>query len=125
MNNINIKATQSTPAISFLPNEGKIEIIGRSIPENAIEFYEELLNQIEAYLTKPHKLTEATIQLDYFNSSSSVSILNMLKLLKQLYGNGFEVNVKWIYEEDDDDILNAGKNYQTILNIPFQFIAIQ
>jgi hypothetical protein len=125
MNNINIKATQSTPAVSFIPSEGKIEIIGRSIPENAIEFYEELLNQIEAYLIKPHKLTEVTIQLDYFNSSSSVSILNMLKLLKQLYGNGFEVNVKWIYEEDDDDILNAGKNYQTILNIPFQFIAIQ
>lgn len=125
MNNINIKATSSTPAITFLPTEGKIEIIGRSIPENAIEFYEELYKEVEEYLKKPHKLTEATIQLDYFNSSSSVSILNILKLLKQLYSNGFEVSVKWIYEEDDDDILNAGKNYHTILNIPFQFIEIQ
>lgn len=125
MNNINIKATSSTPDINFLPSEGKLEIIGRSIPENAIEFYEELYKEVEEYLKKPHKLTEVTIQLDYFNSSSSVSILNILKLLKQLYGNGFEVTVKWIYEEDDDDILNAGKNFHTILNIPFQFIEIQ
>jgi hypothetical protein len=124
MKSINIKATSSTPAVIFLPKEGKIEIIGRSIPENAIEFYEELYKEVDEYLKQPHKLTEAIIQLDYFNSSSSVSILNILKLLKQIYNNGFEVNVKWIYEEYDDDILNAGKNYQTILNIPFQFIEI-
>jgi hypothetical protein len=125
MNNIDIKATSTTPAIIFLPAEGKIEITGRSIPENAIDFYEVLLKEVEGYIKKPHTFTEATIQLDYFNSSSSLSILNMLKLLKKLYSNGSEVNVKWIYEEDDDDILNAGKNYQSILNIPFQFIEIQ
>ena len=42
MDSINIEGTPKTPAVSFDAKTGQIEIKGRSIPENSIEFYKPL-----------------------------------------------------------------------------------
>ena len=33
-----------------------------------------------------------------------------------------EVKVDWYYEKDDEDLLDAGKNYEHITGIPFSMI---
>lgn len=124
MKNIALSSTSSTPSILFTPSEGKLEIRGRSIPENSIEFYKELLDYIDEYIDNPHKTTEVTIQLEYYNSSSAVCILNLLRKLKQLTKKGHQVSIEWLYEEEDEDTYNAGKNFQGVLEIPIKLIKI-
>ncbi|HCC29606.1 MAG TPA: nuclear pore complex subunit [Marinilabiliales bacterium] len=124
MEPILIAGTPKTPTVHFDNEKGKIEIKGRSIPENSIEFYKPLVDWLEAYLSKPAQLTEVNIQLEYFNTSSSKCILDVFKKLEAIYKSGNEVVINWHYEEDDEDMLEAGEDYQSIIKIPFKMVEI-
>ncbi|MBI5219359.1 MAG: DUF1987 domain-containing protein [Bacteroidia bacterium] len=124
MEPISIEGTQKTPTINFNHLTGKVEIKGRSIPENSIEFYKPLVDWLEQYLSCAQKLTEVNVQLEYFNTSSSKCILDVFKKLEAIYKAGGEVVINWFYEEDDEDMLEAGEDYQSIIKIPFKMIEI-
>ena len=64
-----------------------------------------------------------SVQLEYFNTSSSKCILDVFKKLETL--SGTEVSVKWYYEEDDEDMLEAGEDYEAIIDLPFEMIEVE
>lgn len=125
MEPITIEGTPKTPTVKFDSDAGIIEIKGRSIPENSIEFYKPLVDWLDQYSQSPQKLTQVNIQLEYFNTSSSKCILDVFKKLEQVYKENNEVVINWYYEEDDEDMLEAGEDYQSILKIPFKMIEIE
>lgn len=118
------QATQSTPYIYFDPNTGRLDIIGRSIPENSVAFYKPLFEALDNYSGNPANGIHATIQLEYYNSSSSVCILNLLKKLEALKENVSEITIEWHYEEEDEDTLAAGNNFQAIISLPIKLVKI-
>ena len=124
MEPIKIEGSPKTPTVNFEAS-GKIEIKGRSIPENSIEFYKPLIDWLDQYLTSPAKLTNVNVQLEYFNTSSSKFILDVLKKLEAIYKAGNEVVINWHYEEDDEDMLEAGEDYQSIIKVPFKMCEIE
>ncbi|OFX50265.1 MAG: nuclear pore complex subunit [Bacteroidetes bacterium GWA2_30_7] len=125
MESITIEGTPKTPSVNFDFNSGKVEIKGRSIPENSIEFYKPLVDWLEKYSSTPKGLTEVNVQLEYFNTSSSKCILDVFKKLETIHKSGNEVLINWYYEEDDEDMLEAGEDYQSIIRIPFKMIEIE
>jgi len=121
MEPILIEGTPKTPTIEFDAATGKLEIKGRSIPENSIEFYKPMVDWLEKYGDSPASSTEVNIQLEYFNTSSSKCILDVFKKLEHISKQGkSEVIINWYYEEDDEDMLEAGEDYQSIMHIPFK-----
>jgi len=36
-----------------------------------------------------------------------------------------EVEVNWYYEEDDEDMLEAGEDYESIIRVPFKMMEIE
>ena len=56
------------------PDKGLIEIKGRSIPENSVEFYRSVNNWLNEYAQGDMKPTKVRFQLEYFNTSSSKCI---------------------------------------------------
>jgi hypothetical protein len=124
MERYTIEATASTPSINFDLKSGVLEIKGRSIPENSIEFYLPLFSALDKYVCNAQSVIAVTIQLEYYNSSSSACIFNVLKKLEAINKGGCKVTVNWLYEEEDEDTLTAGKNYQTIISLPFQMIQV-
>ncbi|HSH52681.1 MAG TPA: DUF1987 domain-containing protein [Bacteroidales bacterium] len=124
MESISIEGTPKTPAISFNDETGVIEIKGRSIPENSIEFYRPLVEWLEEYSKNPQKLTTVNIQLEYFNTSSSKCILDVFKKLESIKKARNDVIINWYYEEDDEDMLEAGEDYESIIRIPFKMIEV-
>lgn len=124
MDTIVIEGTPKTPSINFDAVAGKIEIKGRSIPENSIEFYRSLIVWLEAYATAPLANTTVNIQLEYFNTSSSKCILDIFKRLENISKAGSNIVINWYYEEDDEDMLEAGEDYQSIIKVPFKMIEI-
>ncbi len=118
--------SQKTPTINFDADTGTIEMKGRSIPENAIEFYRPLVKWLDEYASVSKDVTEANIQLEYFNTSSSKCILDVFKKLEVInQKEGKSVIINWFYEEDDEDMLEAGEDYQSILKIPFKMIEME
>ena len=125
MEPINIEGTAKTPAIKYDPENGIVEIKGRSIPENSIEFYKPLVDWLEEYAKQPLKKTQVNMQLEYFNTSSSKCILDVFKKLEAIHKAKNDVVINWYYEEDDEDMLEAGEDYQAIINVPFKMIQIE
>lgn len=124
MESLTIEGTAKTPNVKFDAEQGAIEIKGRSIPENSIEFYKPLVDWLEDYGKAPAALTKVNIQLEYFNTSSSKCILDVFKKLEAIYKAKNEVIINWYYEEDDEDMLEAGEDYESIIRVPFKMIEI-
>ncbi len=125
MEPISIKGSAKTPTVTFDSETGKLEIKGRSIPENSIEFYKPLVDWLDEYAKFSKPYTEVNIQLEYFNTSSSKCILDVFKKLEAVNKGDNKVEINWYYEEDDEDMLEAGEDYQSILKIPFTMIEIE
>ncbi len=117
--------TLKTPFVKFDSDKGLIEIKGRSIPENSIEFYKPLIDWLDKYADQPTGKTSVNIKLEYFNTSSSKCILDIFRKLELLHKKGNEVEINWYYEEDDEDMFEAGEDYQSIINIPFKMIEME
>ncbi len=124
MEAISIEGTAKTPTVNFDAQGGIFEIKGRSIPENSIEFYKPLVDWLEEYSKSPQALTQVNVQLEYFNTSSSKCILDVFKKLETIHKGKSEVIVNWYYEEDDEDMLEAGEDYESIIRVPFKMIEI-
>lgn len=122
MEDIRIEGTPKTPTVHFNAASGSLDIKGRSIPENSIEFYKPLMDWIEEYAKSAQPKTTVNIQLEYFNTSSSKCILDLFKKLEAVNN---EIVINWYYEEDDEDMLEAGEDYDAIINIPFRMIEIE
>lgn len=111
-----IAETKSSPRIELNP-EGEIIIHGRSIIEDTYTFYKPILEWIRD--TTCETMT-VEVRLEYMNTSSSKQLLNILKTVA---GNPHfnSIYVKWYYEEDDEDMLDLGKDYESLIHIPFDF----
>ena len=124
MEPISIEGTPKTPSVKFESEKGALEIKGRSIPENSIEFYKPLVEWLEEYSNSAMELTQVNVQLEYFNTSSSKCILDVFKKLEAIHKGKNEVIINWYYEEDDEDMLEAGEDYESIIRVPFKMIEI-
>lgn len=121
---ISIGGTPKTPTVNMNPQTGVIEIKGRSIPENSIEFYKPIVDWLEEYSKNAVAKTVVNVQLEYFNTSSSKCILDVFKKLEALNKGLSNVVINWYYEEDDEDMLEAGEDYESIIKVPFKMIQI-
>ena len=125
MASIKLEGSGMTPSVEFNEEEGFLQLKGRSIPENSIEFFKPLIDWVENYANNPKSETKVHIQLEYFNTSSSKCILDLFKKLENIRNTGHSVKVLWHYEEDDEDMMEAGEDYKAIINVPFEMIQIE
>ena len=124
MEPIIIEGTPKTPSVKFDATEGTFEIKGRPIPENSVEFYKPLNEWLDNYMQVPLDKTVVNIRLEYFNTSSSKCILDVFKRLEAIHKSKHDVEINWFYEEDDEDMLEAGEDYDSIIKVPFKMIEI-
>lgn len=118
MNILNLEGTDDTPRILLDREKGVMEISGRSLPEDATQFYRPVLDWIQEYAMHPNPTTTFVFKLDYFNTASSKLLLDLLFALEDLPG----IKVEWHFLEDDEDMEEAGEEFSELVEIPFEFI---
>ena len=124
MNNLEIKPTKTTPGVLFDKDNHILEIKGVSYPGNYEEFYTPLLSWIDEYLKKIND-EKVTLNMDivYFNSASSMILSKLLKKMDKAADEGKNISINWIYEEDNEDMLECGEEFQDeIETVKFNFI---
>jgi len=104
--------------------DGNIKIKGRSIHENVADFYQAALTWADEYVNDPPDTTFVDIQLEYFNSSSAKYIIQLLQRLRLVVLKNKKFYINWFYENGDEDILERGEYFSSVLDIPFNFIEI-
>ncbi len=114
--------TKTTPFVRLDSESGLIEFKGKMIPEDSSLLFDPIIQWLDEYTHKPSQRTELNIQLEYFNTRSSKYLLDIFRKLEYIYNKQYEIIINWICESDDFDMIEAGEDYQAIVNIPFNII---
>jgi len=107
MEDIKIKGSHGVhfiPTVDFNSATGVFELSGESYLEDTIKFYKPILDWLSEYSSVNRKPITFNFKLTYFNTNSSRSILDILKILKKYETIGGKVTVNWYYNEDDIDM---------------------
>jgi hypothetical protein len=110
---------KNCPGIAFYPDNNKLELVGRSIPENPELIFRRLEEWLTMHFEKNNAL-DVSIQLEYINSGSSKYLYEILKRLTGYGKSGKSVKMKWLYEEDDEGMLELGEHYRDTAGIPLE-----
>jgi hypothetical protein len=108
---------KNCPGIVYFPDSNKLEVAGRSIPENPELIFRKMDEWITTHFEK-HDSLDVDIQLEYINSGSSKYLYEILKRLTGFNLSGKRVKLKWFYEEDDEAMLELGEHYRDTAGIP-------
>jgi hypothetical protein len=111
--------TKNSPGVVFDTGKKTLRIMGRSIPENPESIYKPLGSWISSYLSNADGL-KIEINLEYINSGSSKHLLEVLKTLKDYKESGKNLSITWLYEEDDEAIMELGEHYRDASLIPLE-----
>ena len=128
-----IEPTEFTPKVFFDPENSLFEISGFSRPENVIGFYKPILKWLEEYndmvlsqnINFKKSILTLNLKMTYFNSASSKFLLDVMLEFMKFMSKGNKIEVNWYYEEDDEDMFEAGEDYQSIITIPFTMIEME
>lgn len=123
MEELRILATKSSPEVELNPG-GFIKIKGRSIHENITDFFKPVETWVLDYIKTPADVTCLDINLEYFNSASAKVLVHLCQKLSHVQLKHKKFIINWYYEEGDEDILERGEYFSSILDIPFNFIKL-
>ena len=112
-----ITATDETPEVLFDKAKNEFKISGKSMPENALEFYAPVQSWLQEYRTNPNANTKFDFSLDYFNSGSVKQVYKILCLLEEITELGKEVEVNWFYKKGDELMLMKGVEFDKFLDL--------
>ncbi len=110
---------QKCPGMYYDPDDNLLTIEGRSIPENPESVYQPVKEWIKEYFNESESLN-IKIVLEYINSGSSKHLLDLLKILRAYNKYGKKLKIKWLYEEDDEAILELGEHFRDTSGLPME-----
>jgi hypothetical protein len=112
-----LERTSRTPFVLMDSAKGLIEIKGISIPNNSYDFFMPLFERIDSYVAAPAGKTVVNLELEYLNTSTSKALLEMFKKLAVIAN----IEFNWHYDGDDEEMLEFGRNYESLLDCSFNF----
>lgn len=123
MEDLIIHGNKQKPDLMFSATTGELNVSGQSLPENAITLYTPVLEWIEEYAKAPAKQTVFSLKMKYYNTASSKMFFSIVKKLNSLFNAGHDIEIKWYYHADDEDMLDAGEYFRDLVDVPFNFIS--
>ena len=119
---LHIEQTDDSPEVILDQEGNRFAISGKSLPEDVVEFFQPVLDWLGEYRSAPNPKTEFSFRLIYFNTASSKLILDILMILEEMVEEGHGVLVRWHSLASDEDMQEAGKEYEEMVEIPFEHI---
>ena len=111
MDNLFIAASASSPEVDFRFDERKLSLKGESYPENAAQFWGDIIAVLRQFLEQDTAGASITVNvaLAYFNSSSTKMLFSLFGTLNEKAKTGTEVILNWYHDEEDDTIFEFGQ----------------
>ena len=125
MEKLFLEGTEDTPNIILDPENMTFEISGRSLPEDVVTFFQPVMEWLNALESSPIDGMVFSFKLEYFNTASSKMLLDILMMLETIFENGNDVKVKWYYAEMDEDMQEAGEEYEEMVDLTFEHITYE
>jgi len=105
-----------TPGVYIDEDKHLILIGGRLIPENPQEFFVDFNNLVEKIYLQYGSIS-LKFDFEYFNTGAARSLYRFFVSLQ----NKINISIIWVYEEDDEDIFESGKEFENLTGLDFNF----
>lgn len=123
MERIQVDETKKSPKVDLNPETGKAYFSGRSIHSDAFLFYDKIIDWFNKNSTQFSRL-DVYFSFDHINTVTNKCLLQILLIIKKMEENGKEVHIEWVYDKDDDDMLETGEELELLSNIKFNYKTI-
>lgn len=136
METLDVKGDDINPTVLLNHIENVFVISGESRPENPLKYYEPVFKWFNDYFNYAYVLNDLAnsktiiskklkVDLDYFNSTSAKVLFDLFSLLKNTGAEKYKVifEIDWFYHLDDTDMLDAGKEMESMCGLKFNFIS--
>ncbi len=117
-----IEKTDETPEVRLCTNSELSVISGRSLPENAFDFYHPILQWMKTYASTSKAPLNLELRFDYFNSSSGRYLFEILHVLESSKYKEF-YKIIWISDKDDDLMIEKGEEFQKLSDLTFELVS--
>lgn len=118
MENLYVEGTDKSPYVDF-KTDGTMVLKGIGRIENTIEFFNPLFDWTSNAEVATMKFD---VDLEYYNTAFSKCLLEIFKLLRK-NENIKNVEVNWMYEEEDEDSYESGEMMKELFSgFNFNFI---
>jgi len=104
--------TKTTPYVLIDEAKGYMRFEGESYLENVAEFFDEVIKWTGKYLVSDFDLLTFDCAMEYFNSSTTKLLYNLLRLMDENVTENKKVVVNWIAFEEDDMLIECGEDFQ-------------
>ncbi|MBI4646458.1 MAG: DUF1987 domain-containing protein [Bacteroidia bacterium] len=128
MENYNIKAIKEfyyKPEIILDAETGKCSITGDSYLEDPLKFYLPVIEWLKKYIAEIKRPIEFNFKVEYFNTSSFRSFIDIITILKEYKDNGGAVIINWYVEEDDEDLKEDIEDFVLRTNMEINQVIIK
>ena len=107
--------TGATPQVLIDEAKGYMKIKGESFHEDITTFYQDISEWLDRYLSSNFESLTFDCELQYFNSSTSKVLYNMLANMNRHVCEGKKIVVNWISDADNEIIIECGEDFQSDL----------
>lgn len=127
-----LEPSELIPGVIFDPDNNNFEMSGSSRPEDVRDLFYPMIEWLKNFGEKISQGMDTPfskdnpllfkIKMDYFNSSSAKFMFDIFEELNSIHKSGLPINIQWYFDEEDDDMREAGEEMQNLVNMKFQFI---
>jgi hypothetical protein len=103
---IYIEPTNKTPQVDLNHLTGDLIFSGRSIPENAAKIYEDVLKWVNEYTQNPRRVTNLRLNLEYYNTASTIWLAKIVKALCTIKESEFTVIIHLYFDIEEYDTMD-------------------
>lgn len=131
MQKLIIEATDFSPKIYLDAEKSAFSISGQSHTENSESFYKPVIAWFREYQksllnSKIDKNIVIEMQMEYYNSATARSFVELFDSLQKLTTDKIKFQVKWFYAEHDEDMKTHGELMANIISeLPFELICLK
>ncbi len=119
LESLHIPATSETPEVNLVADGGLSRIEGKSLPENAFEFYEPVVLWMRQFALRADTPLMLELKFDYFNSSSGRYLFEILNILEQSRHKQ-SYRIIWRCDKDDELMIDKGEELKSLIDVPFE-----
>ena len=124
---VQINKTSKTPYVHLCSEKGLFILEGVILPEDTFEFFKPINTYVAEYLREPLAETQLILKLDYFNTSASRMLYNLMKSFNDVH-HRTKTTVDFHFEDDDEDLSEVCDEFMDMLGdlkfnkLPFELL---
>ncbi|MCL1988631.1 MAG: DUF1987 domain-containing protein [Firmicutes bacterium] len=109
---LELPKTESTPYVLLDSEKCYMTFKGECYSENVIDFFKNITVWLTEFLASNFAELDFDCELDYFNSSSSKMLYNILLALDESASKGKKININWYVDPENDVLIEHGEDFQ-------------